>query len=88
MTAIPSHAELSNLLSSAQQIASQADQILIKGFGKATASEKYDGTLVTETDRAVDAYLTSQITELKIEGWIALHGMEWQSSFLPTALVS
>jgi len=62
MTAIPSQAELSNLLAKAQQIASEADQILLAGFGKATASMKHDGTLVTETDNAVDAYLISQIT--------------------------
>jgi myo-inositol-1(or 4)-monophosphatase len=61
MNDIPSHAELSNFLATAQQTASAADHILLNGFGKATTLEKFDGTLVTDTDRAVDAFVVSQL---------------------------
>jgi myo-inositol-1(or 4)-monophosphatase len=61
MTTIPSQADLLELLQSAKNIADGADQILLEGYGKVTASEKPDGTLVTEIDRAVDAYVASHL---------------------------
>ena len=61
MSTIPSQADLADLLENAQNIASGADQILMQGYGKATPTEKSDGSLVTEIDRAVDTYVTSSL---------------------------
>jgi len=61
VTAVPTQSDLATLLARAQSIADGADQILLEGYGKAIASEKPDGSLVTEIDRAVDGYVTSQL---------------------------
>jgi myo-inositol-1(or 4)-monophosphatase len=58
---LPAQADLATFLSSAQCIAEGADQLLLQGFGKVTASEKADGTLVTATDHAVDEFISAQL---------------------------
>src|SRR5688500_14574926 len=58
---LPAQADLTTFLSSAQRIAEGADQLLLQGFGKVTASQKADGTLVTATDHAVDEFITTQL---------------------------
>jgi myo-inositol-1(or 4)-monophosphatase len=58
----PSLADLQMFLNTAKQLAAGADELLLQGFGKVTASRKADGTLVTQTDHAVDRYLTQELT--------------------------
>lgn len=61
MPTLPAQADLATLLATAQRISADADQILAQGFGKVTASQKADGTLVTQTDQAVDEFITTQL---------------------------
>ena len=63
MPAIPSHADLTALMSTAQRIVVDASQILLQAFGTVSASRKADGTLVTQADHAVDDFLTRQIKD-------------------------
>lgn len=62
MTIAPSQADLADLLKVAQHIGTNTDQILLKNYGHVAATQKADGTLVTETDRAVDAYITTRLS--------------------------
>ena len=63
MPAIPSHVDLTDLMSTAQRIVVDADQILSQAFGTVSASRKADGTLVTQADHAVDDFLTRQLKD-------------------------
>ena len=58
----PSHADLASLLTTAERIAHGVDQILLQGFGKVTASQKADGSLVTQTDHAADEYINQHLS--------------------------
>jgi myo-inositol-1(or 4)-monophosphatase len=62
MTAPLAQNDLVALLSTARTIAAGADQLLLQSFGTVTASQKADGTLVTQTDRAADEFITSQLS--------------------------
>jgi myo-inositol-1(or 4)-monophosphatase len=61
MTALPSAVDLNALLSTARRIVDDAEQLLLQGYGKVTAARKSDGSLVTETDHAVDQFITTQL---------------------------
>ena len=62
MPTFPAQADLAALLTTAQSIARGAEQILLQGFGKVTASQKADGSLVTQTDHAVDDFVTNELS--------------------------
>lgn len=62
MTTKPSQADLADLLKAVQHIGTNTDQILLSNYGHVAATQKADGTLVTETDRAVDAYITTRLS--------------------------
>lgn len=61
MPSTPSHADLDTFTSAAQRIVVDANQILLQTYGKVTASQKSDGTLVTQTDQAIDSLITQQL---------------------------
>lgn len=61
MPTLPAQADLKTFLSNAQRIAAGADHLLLQGFGQVTASQKADGSLVTQTDHAVDEFVTAQL---------------------------
>lgn len=61
MPTLPVHADLATMLITAQQIANGAELLLLQGFGKVTASRKADGSLVTQTDHAVDQFVTTEL---------------------------
>jgi myo-inositol-1(or 4)-monophosphatase len=61
MPTLPTQADIDALFSTAKRIVVAADQILLQGFGKVTASQKSDGSLVTQTDHAVDEFITTQL---------------------------
>ena len=60
-TTIPAHADLADLMTTVKHLVSEADQILAQGYGKASATQKFDGSLVTQIDRAADDYFNRQI---------------------------
>jgi myo-inositol-1(or 4)-monophosphatase len=62
MPTTPSHADLNALLSTAQRIAAEADTRLLQGFGNVSATQKADGSLVTQTDHAVDEFISTELS--------------------------
>lgn len=58
----PSHADLAKLMTTAERIANGVDKILLQGFGRVNASQKADGTLVTQIDHAADQYIHQQLS--------------------------
>lgn len=62
MTAtIPALADLADLTNTVKQLVSEADRILADGYGTVSATQKFDGSLVTQIDRAADDYFNAQI---------------------------
>jgi len=61
MPSAPSHADLDFFTFVTQRIVVNVNQILLQTYGKVTASQKSDGTLVTQTDQAIDNLITQQL---------------------------
>jgi myo-inositol-1(or 4)-monophosphatase len=61
MSTLPAQADLATFLAAARRIVAGADQMLAESFGKVTATQKADGSLVTATDRATDQYIAAQL---------------------------
>lgn len=63
-TGVPSSAQLQTILESVRQLADEASAYLCAAFGSSTAVRKFDGSLVTEADRAVNRLFAERITTL------------------------
>lgn len=61
MPDLPAQNDLTGFMHVAQRIVTGADQILLEAFGQVTATQKEDGSLVTQADHASDEYITSQL---------------------------
>lgn len=58
---IPTNTEIASCLDFAHGLADEAALRLLRWFGSATASTKYDGSFVTEADLEVDHFIRDAV---------------------------
>ena len=63
MSDLPTSADLKALMTTARRIMVDVEHILQQSWERPTATRKVDGSLVTQMDHAVDAFITGELTK-------------------------